>query len=217
MKALNSLLDLFFPRKCVFCRKILHSAELGWCEVCTESLPYTEFGSKLEGDYFDFCIAPLFYKDIPREALLSFKFRNALINADSLGKMLAECIMEHPDMTEYDIITWVPLSQKRKSARGYDQAEQLAKATAKQLNNEAVLVLEKSIDVKPQSEISDRADRRANIDGAYDVIDPCLVTDKCVLLIDDIVTTGSTLSECAKMLIEAGARRVVCATMCRGE
>ena len=217
MNLFNKILDLFFPRKCVFCKKILHTAELGWCETCTESLPYTEFGSKIEGDYFDFCIAPLYYKDIPRDALLSYKFKNAPIYADYFGKMLADCIEEHPDMEDYDIITWVPLSQKRKRQRGYDQAELLALATAKQLNNVTVEVLEKALDVKPQSEISDAADRRANIDGAYDVIDSSLVKDKSVLLIDDIVTTGSTLSECAKVLLEAGAQRVVCATMCRGE
>ena len=217
MNVFNKILDLFFPRKCVFCRKILHIKEEGWCEVCTESLPYTEFGSKIEGDYFDFCISPLFYKGVPREALLSFKFKNAPVYADSLGKMLAECIMEHPDMNDYDIITWVPLSQKRKRTRGYDQAELIALATAKQLNDAAKEVLKKSLDVKPQSEFRDAGERRANIDGAYDVIDSSLVKDRCVLLIDDIITTGSTLSECAKVLLDAGAHRVVCACMCKGE
>jgi len=217
VKILDKVLDLLFPRKCVFCKKILHRAEIGWCEVCTESLPYTEFGSKFEGDFFDFCIAPLFYKDITRDALLSFKFKNAPIYSDPFGKILAECIIEHPDMKGYDIITWVPLSQKRKRTRGYDQAELLAVATAKQLNNIAVGVLEKTLDVKPQSDFHNAADRRVNIDGAYDIIDSSLVTDKCVLLIDDIITTGSTLSECAKVLLDAGAHRVVCACMCRGE
>ena len=226
MKFVTAILDLFFPPKCVFCRKILHGAEQDWCEVCTESLPYTEFGSVLEGDYFDFCVAPLYYKDAARKSLLSFKFRNAPIYAEAFGKMLAECIKEHPALWTsdgttpkpiYDIITWVPLSIKRKRTRGYDQALLLAMATALALDDVAVETLEKLQDVQPQSDLGSAADRRANIDGAYEVIDEELIKDKCILLIDDIITTGSTLSECAKILLDAGASRVICACMCRGE
>ena len=221
----DSILDLLFPPKCVFCRKILHGAESDWCEKCVETLPYTEFGSRLEGEYFDFCIAPLYYKDEARKSLMRYKFQNAPIISDAFGKLLAECITEHPDLWTtddfklrpiYDIITWVPLSRKREKIRGYDQAELLALATASALSDKAVKVLEKILDVGPQSELGDAADRRANVDGAYEVIDPDLVDGKCVLIIDDIITTGSTLSECAKMMLEAGASRVIGATMCKG-
>jgi ComF family protein len=185
-------------------------------------LPYTEFASKAEGDYYDFCIAPLYYRDVVRKALLQFKFKNAPIYADALGRMLAEIIKEHPDLwipdssprrSVYDIITWVPLSVKRKRSRGYDQALLLAMATALKLDDVAVEILRKPIDVQPQSDLGGEAERRANIDGAFEIVDPDLVEGKCILLIDDIVTTGSTLSECAKVLLDAGASRVICATI----
>ena len=229
MKIITAILDLFFPPKCIFCRKILHGTEIDWCELCTESLPYTEYGSVLEGDYFDFCIAPLYYKGAPRKALLRFKFRNAPIYAEAFGKMLAECIKEHPALwisddssykprrPIYDMISWVPLSAKRKRSRGYDQAFLLAMSTALALDDVAVETLKKTQDVQPQSDLSSAPDRRANIDGAYEIVDSELVKDKCILLIDDIVTTGSTLSECAKMLLDAGASRIICAAMCKVE
>jgi ComF family protein len=224
MSVVPKILDLFFPRKCVFCRKILHSKESDWCEKCTETLPYTEYCSFIEGAYFDFCITPLYYKGEVREAMRRYKFRNAPIYAEAFGSMLAGCIKEFPDLwvTDalvprpiYDIITWVPLSKKRIKTRGYDQAELLAEATAANLNDTATVTLEKSSDVRPQSELGDAKERRANIDGAYDVINPALIEEKCILLIDDIITTGSTLSECAKVLIDEGASRVICACMCR--
>lgn len=218
MRIFTALLNLLFPPKCVFCKKLLHSTEFDWCDNCTEALPYTEFERKLSGDYFDYCIAPLYYKGAARDSLIRFKFRNAPIYAEAFGKMLSECIKEHSrSIPDFDIITWVPLSAKRKKQRGYDQAELLAKATAAQLERSAAEVLIKPLDCRPQSELSGASDRRANIDGAFDIIDSDFVKNKVILLIDDIITTGATLSECAKILREAGASKVICACMCMRE
>jgi ComF family protein len=148
--------------------------------------------------------------------MLRFKFRGASGYATAYGQILADCIRENPDVG-YDIISWVPLSGKRKRKRGYDQAMLLALATALELEDVAAETLRKPHDVQAQSELGGRAERRANISGAYEVVDPELVEGKCVLLIDDIVTTGSTLDECASVLLAAGASRVVCAALARGE
>ena len=115
----------------------------------------------------------------------------------------------------YDIITWVPLSRKRLRERGYDQARLLAKATAKTLGMPLTPTLYKQRNTQPQSGTGDAAKRRANITGAYRMKKGADVTGKRVLLIDDIVTTGSTLLECARVLGKAGAEQVVCATVAR--
>jgi len=216
MGFLSSLLDLLFPPKCVFCGKVLSRGDEDWCDNCTETLPYTLAGGRQEGEYFDFCISPLYYKGVVRKSVLRFKFGGAAAYADAYGKLLADCIREHPDIN-YDIISWVPLSGKRERSRGYDQAMLLALATALELQNVAVETLKKTADVRAQSELGGRDERRANISGAYEAADPELVDGKCVLLIDDIVTTGATLSECAMVLLSAGAARVVCAALARGE
>ena len=216
MGIISPFLDLLFPPKCIFCAKVLHKAEDSLCEKCIESLPYTDYGGKQEGEYFDYCISALYYKDSVRKSLLRFKFRNAALYANTYGMMLAECISGHPDI-QYDLISWVPLSLKRKRTRGYDQAMLLAYATALNLGAVAVETLAKQLDVQAQSDLSAIAERRANISGAYQAIDEELIDGKCILLIDDIITTASTLSECAKVLLEAGASRVICATLARGE
>ena len=109
----------------------------------------------------------------------------------------------------------MPLSRKRLRERGYDQARLLAKATAKALGMPLTPTLYKQRNTQPQSGTGDAAKRRANITGAYRMKKGADVTGKRVLLIDDIVTTGSTLLECARVLGKAGAEQVVCATVAR--
>ena len=215
MSFFSSFMDLLFPPKCVFCGKVLDSGDT-WCSKCVESLPFTLNGGRQEGEYYDFCISPLYYKGAVRKSILRFKFKGASSYADVYGKILSDCIRENQDV-EYDVISWVPLSSKRKRSRGYDQAMLLALATALELNDVAIETLAKPHDVQAQSELSGWDERSANISGAYEVVDQELIEGKRVLLIDDIVTTGSTLSECANVLLSAGAARVICAALARGE
>jgi predicted amidophosphoribosyltransferase len=79
----------------------------------------------------------------------------------------------------------------------------------------AVETLVKSTHIQAQSSITDRDQRRANVSGVYALTDRELIADKKILLIDDIITTGSTLSECARILLMGGAESVVCATLAR--
>jgi len=212
----SSFLDILFPPKCVFCSRILSKGDDGWCGKCTESLPFADNHGRQGGEYFDFCISPLYYRGVVRKSILRFKFRGFTAYAEAYGKFLAECIQENPDVG-YDYVSWVPLSNKRERSRGYDQAMLLALATALELGDVAVEMLEKQRDVQAQSELGGIEERSANISGAYAALDPELIDGKCILLIDDVITTGSTLSECARVLLEAGAIRVVCATLARSE
>lgn len=116
---------------------------------------------------------------------------------------------------EYDLVTWVPLSRRRLRERGYDQARLLARSTARELGLPLTPTLHKQRNTQPQSGTGDAAKRRANIAGAYRMKQGADVTGKRVLLMDDIVTTGATLSECARVLGKAGAEQVVCATVAR--
>ena len=216
MGFISSVLDLLFPAKCVFCRRVLDSGDDGYCDKCTEALPFTDNYGKQAGDFYDFCISPLYYQGDVRKSILRYKFGGTSAYAETYGKFLAHCIAGCPDM-KYDVISWVPLSSRRKRSRGYDQAMLLALAAALELGDVAVETLTKAIDVQAQSELGDKNERSANISGAYKASSPELVNEKRVLLIDDVVTTGSTLAECAKALKSAGAAGVVCAALARGE
>ena len=113
---------------------------------------------------------------------------------------------EYPD--GFDILTWVPVSRFRKFTRGYDQVELLAEVVGRELGMEPVSTLQKVRNNRPQSRIIGAAMRRANVLGAYRIQDPDLVSQKRVLLLDDIVTTGATAGECARILLTAGAAEV---------
>ena len=216
MGLISSILDLLFPPKCVFCSKVLERTDEGMCDECIESLPYANDQGRQDGDVFDFCISPLYYTGVVRRSILRYKFRGASHYADVYGKFLADCIRENPDMA-YDLISWVPLSSKRERSRGYDQAMLLALATALELDDVAVEVLSKPLEVQAQSDLGDKSERNANISGAFVATDPELISGKRILLIDDVVTTCSTLDECARVLLRAGATGVLCAALARGE
>ena len=211
----SSFLDLLFPPKCVFCGEIL-DRESTWCAKCTETLPYTADGGRQTGDSYDFCVSPLYYSGVVRKSILRFKFRGATAYADAFGKILADCIREHVH-EKYDVISWVPLSSRRKRSRGYDQAMMLALATALELDDVAAETLKKTAEVRAQSLLPGKVERLENISGAFETADTELISGKCVLLVDDIVTTGATLSECAKVLLKSGAKKIVCAALARGE
>ncbi len=212
MGAFKTLLDILFPPKCAFCRRIMHSGVESPCPYCRDGLPYTKGGGRQKGDFFSVCVAPLYYEDEVRESLLRYKFKGATGYASVYAKLLAPCIASELS-GDYDLISWVPLSKGRYKERGYDQAMLLALATALELDDVAVSTLEKTLDVAKQSTVGSAEKRRANISGAYCVPDPELIAGKRILLIDDIVTSGSTLSECARTLKSAGAAGVVCAAV----
>ena len=112
----------------------------------------------------------------------------------------------------FDTVTYAPVSAARRAARGYDQAYLLARETARHWEVEPLTLLRKTRDNPPQSGL-DAAARRGNVVGVYEPCNREKMEGRHVLLIDDILTTGSTLSECARVLRGAGAASVVCACL----
>ena len=214
MGIFSSILDVLFPPRCVFCGKFLKNGPADVCPACKDMLPRLS-GAQAEtkGEFFEVCVSALRYEGNVRKAIHRYKFRGAAGYADCFGKLLAQCITESL-RGRYDIITWVPLSGERLKKRGYDQAFLLAQAAALALDDIAVETLSRDHDAQAQSSLSGSAERRANIMGAYSVPDPELIRDKRILIVDDVVTTGATLSECARTLLTAGAEEVVCAALC---
>ena len=213
---LEVLLDLLFPPKCVFCRRLLRRGEEGLCAACREDLPWTHGQEALQcPEFVALCASPLWYQDTVRASFHRYKFKGSRGYAKTYGRLVAQCVREHL-AGRYDLITWVPLSPERLKQRGYDQAMLLASAAALELGDVAVETLRKVRNAGAQSSLGkDDSARRANVLGAYQVVDPELVEGRRILLIDDIITTGSTISECARTLRFAGCADVVCATLAR--
>lgn len=212
---ISGLLDLLFPPRCVFCHKLLRTGERELCAACVRDLPWTE-GTHTEqkGEFYSLCVSPLWYHDAVRGSFHRYKFKERTGYAKTYGRLMAQCIGSRL-AGRYDLITWVPLSAASLKRRGYDQAMLLAMATALELGEVAVETITKVRVTDTQSGLSDDGERRANVLGAYCVTDPELVSGQRILLIDDIITTGATISECARVLRTAGAADVVCATLAR--
>ena len=209
------LLDLLFPPRCVFCGKLLATGERDFCARCQRELPWLEGpAAEQTGEFFSLCAAPLRYQGVVRDSIRRYKFKGRQGYHKAYGKLVAQCVHDHL-AGKYDLITWVPLSEKRRRERGYDQAFLLASAAALELGDVAVETLRKSRHTDAQSGLEGEAERRANVLGAYIAVDPELVAGRRVLLIDDVVTTGATFSECARVLRTMGAKDVVCAALAR--
>lgn len=212
MKLLYSLLmELLFPEKCVLCQRVLDKGETDLCRPCRLDAP-TFSHRKTVPQFLDSFVAVWYYEGTVRSSLLRFKFGGRRTYADSYGRLLAMRLsQEYPD--GWDILTWVPVSFRRKLTRSYDQVELIARAVGRELGVVPVPLLKKVRHNRPQSGLSDASQRKANVLGAYRVRDPRLVAGKRIVLLDDILTTGSTASECARVLKTAGAKEVHCAAM----
>ena len=210
MKRKSLLLELLYPPKCLFCRKLLPPGASWLCEACRS----TRTGMRMSrtGKYYLRCCVPMRYEGPVRDALLRYKFEGRDCYAETLGQILAETVREELS-DQYDELTWVPISPQRLRERGYDQARLLAEAVGRCLGKTPMATLEKTRNNPRQSGMADEKARRDNVKNAYSPLDPDWFRGKRLLLIDDIITTGATLDEAARTLRRAGAKDVVAAAL----
>ena len=211
MGIIHTILDLCFPPKCVLCHKILEKEETDLCHSCRTEI--SECGkSKRAIPFIESWLALWYYEGKVRSSLLRYKFGGHRGYAKVYGRLLAMKLLRD-DPVCFDMLTYTPISRLRKFRRGYDQVQLLAEAMAAELDTEVVPTLKKIRHNPPQSGIGDAAHRRANVMGVYKAVNPKQFAGKRVLLLDDIITTGATVSECARVLLTAGAKEVHCAAV----
>lgn len=209
MKVLNWLLDIIYPPKCVFCGAILKADESDLCRKCRFSLPEAEEPFK-RGEFYTQCWSVYYYEETVAESFKRYKFHGMQQYASVYGRLLAMRILR--GKVDFDLLTWVPTSEKRKRTRGYDQTFLLAQSVAQELGIVCHRLLKKTVHNEKQSGLRDNAARRANVLGVFEVCEEETLKGQRILLIDDVVTSGATLSECARVLLTAGAASVECAT-----
>lgn len=200
-------LSLLFPPKCALCRKLLTKSETDLCHHCRSHAPELLI-KKRSIPFIAQWTALWYYKDNVRKSIHRFKFGNARSYAQVYARMLALKVLESDFAGKIDILTWVPTSRLRRFLRGYDQSELLAVALGKELGLRPVKVLHKHRHTPPQSRLRDASQRRANILGAYRLNANTPINGKRLLLLDDVLTTGATASECAKVMLTCGAQEV---------
>ena len=153
------------------------------------------------------------YDGVLREVVLALKNKHARSAAKPLGNLLARTLADKANKAaeEVDLVTWVPVSPARRRDRGYNQAELIARRVARSLGLSAAPTLGRVTSLHQTG--AKRADRLAQVAGGF--YPTRRVDGRRVLLVDDVVTTGATVDECARTLLAAGAREVRGAAVAR--
>ncbi len=213
-----------FPERCIFCNTAIPSLTL-CCDTCREDIllikpPLCRLCGMAKADCccrkrrhkYDRVAAPFYSDGAVYQGLLRLKRIDDPQAIAYFADQTAAVI--HREFAEESpcVVTAVPMLKSEQYDRGYNQSELLAGAVAKRLGLPYRAVLVKRYATKPQKSLS-AWQRSGNVLGVYDVTDTEVIANKCVLLIDDVLTTGATTDECAKMLKLYGASRVLCATV----
>ena len=216
--------SVFFPRRCPLCGAVIMSNER-ICGKCSDEIAFIDppvcyrCGRPLRDcacDGTERCyersVSPFIYTKAVRNGLHRLKFRNAPSVAEFFGNFMAATVRREYRDFHIDLVTCVPMHAADINRRGYNQAALLSSSVGKRIelpvyNN----VMKKALATNVQHNLP-RAERMVNVKGAFEVVRPYEVRHKVVLVCDDIITTGYTLDECARVLLEAGADCVLCAT-----
>ena len=220
---LTSLLDLFLPRFCCACKNKLRSNEDTMCVSCltkiqiaTEDRLKREFDRKflnknIVSDFFSLFV---FEKDKElQHAIHSLKYENKFPVGIFLGKTLGNEIKKNRPDWIIDFIIPIPLHQLKKAERGYNQSFYIAKGlgrTTKILYSDRIVKRKKYTESQTTMTLIEREE---NISEAFKVRNKNAVKGKSILLVDDVITTGATISECGKILLEAGAKNIYAASV----
>ena len=207
---IEKLIRLIYPAKCMVCDTILNdNAVLYLCESCKKNLPryQREFRKSAELPYLDGIFAAFYYKNGVDTAIHNMKFKNQPKLAQTIGSLVCEEMLKHGPLPDFDYIVPVPMHPKKKRQRGYNQAELVAKEEARILEKEIRTdILLKIQNTKPQILLK-REERLRNLEGAFKVNDNNIIEknhNKHILLVDDVLTTGTTINTCARILKESG-------------
>ena len=215
MSALEKILTFFYPKRCLLCGRAGAVNEDELCADCAKlhnTAVYDDNDIKVDDMRTAMILLPLDvpvadaqrYKEPFRSSLWRFKFKNGTNLAKPLAKLMLPAIDKN---RVWDCIVPVPISRERLKQRGYDQSVLLAKEVSKLTGIPCRTdILEKTKHNRTQHNLSAK-EREANVRGAYRAEGAARLR---ILLLDDIVTTGATAVECAKVLYRNGADYVGC-------
>lgn len=212
----------FFPRRCALCGEVVEinnrlcddcmkNPKIADkpCYKCGKDKSRCDCKNSHHTPEYERIVAPFYYEGNVIKAVHRFKFssRRELCNGMS-DEMVKVILNEYKDV-RFDYVTYVPMSKKREKKRGYNQSLLLAKCISEKIGVPLLDTFYKAYENPPQRNQTARM-RRANIFGAFDVHEDLDVADKTFLIVDDVKTTGSTLSECAAVLDSYGAYKSYC-------
>jgi ComF family protein len=234
---LTGIADLIFPPRCITCDNLLERhGPLPFCPSCLDGIrfirsplcpccgvpfPVTEGEDHLCGDCLaaekPYTVARAVgqYEETLLTAIHRFKYRGRTGIGEILGRIMADFAAGIWDMKVFERIVPVPLHRKRLRERGFNQAVILARELSKRFDIPLDFTsLRREVFTPPQVGLG-REERSANVHGAFLARHPERIAGRMILLVDDVYTTGSTLAECARVLVRAKAKSVTVLTLAR--
>ncbi|MCD8296297.1 MAG: ComF family protein [Prevotella sp.] len=212
IRLIERLVNLIAPKQCTICGKRLAIGEELICSVCNYHLPRTNFSKQP----YDNKMAKMFWGQIPIEraaawffyephsnvsrVIHSLKYFNHPEKGVVMGKMLAAEIMSDNFFDSINCIIPVPLTKKRKRARGYNQSYEIARGISEITNIEILDGVVKRKSFKKSQTRMDRWQRMENVENAFELQDKKALAGKHILIVDDVVTTGATIISCAQAI-----------------
>ncbi|MBO4896909.1 MAG: ComF family protein [Clostridia bacterium] len=227
------MLNSFFPPKCVFCGEPVQSNDFKVCGNCAEKLPYnsnkckicampidTVYGEKIcvgcrkRKPPYSLAFVPFKYSGEVRRAIIRYKFYGKISYAKTFAALLLIEIKK--SNVSFDEITFVPIHFLKYGMRGYNQSELIAKYLSEMMSIPCKKLLKKTKLTKALSKLPKHM-RFKTVAGAFSPKNEEYIKNKKILLIDDIITTGATSRECAKVLKKAGAAEIYLGAIARTE
>lgn len=241
--AAESLFSVLFPSDCRICRSPLTNiSTLPVCQPCLDQMVPLDgvlcslcgeklFGAHFQGELGPVCgmcrrAAPRFrravayggYAGALRDLIHIFKYQQVRSAAPLLAGFVAAAL-SGIQLPEPLLVVPVPLWQGRRRTRGFNQAEEIARSFVRSRAAAASIQLDTASLIRQRETASQtgltRHQRRANVRGAFAVVRREGITGRSILLIDDVMTTGTTVGECARVLLRAGSKEVFVATAAR--
>jgi ComF family protein len=236
-RLLAGLSDIIFPPRCVTCDAILlHRENLAFCDSCFSKIHFiqsslcpccgipfagAEGGSHLCGDcivsksVYSIARAVGRYESTLLEAIHRFKYNGRISIGEILGRLMAEFAYPAFDIGDYSLIMPVPLHPKRLRERGFNQSVILAREISKIFFISLdFMTLVRHAYTEAQISLG-KKEREANVHGVFSVTDSDKVKGQKIILVDDVYTSGSTVKECARVLLRNRADRVAVLTLAR--
>lgn len=209
MEYIKEALEFVFPTKniCYFCRTEETVIENYICQSCNDKIERVHKEVFLDNSSIERCLYTTIYDTFMRDIIKRFKFNDKSFLYKPLAAILLDTIYKEDIADQIDIISFVPSHRRKEAIRGYNQTELLAKFISEELDIPIFNGLTKRLHTPDQHFLSE-VDRRDNLNGAFKVRKKEKISGKSILLIDDILTSGSTMKECAKELIKNEAKTV---------
>ena len=189
------MLNIFYPPTCGICNKLCKEYICDECYQKLEQYKINKFYIKDNIEFFNIYK----YEGTIRKKLLEYKFYDKSYLYNTFSKIILKNEKVCGFLKKYDIIISVPVDKKRKTKRGYNQVELIARKLGITYESKTLI---KQKNIVSQSELN-RIQRKQNIKGAFKLVNEEKIKNKKILLLDDIYTTGSTVKECCKTLKNA--------------